>query len=78
MGTSRENSTCHLTPEGWLVGDLQPVDRVETWTCCLEKVGRAKRYVEWTRIWASPDASPSERDMLRQRFAGQVPGGVPV
>jgi hypothetical protein len=68
MATNRENSLCHLTPNGWIVGDAPPLDRVETWSCCVEEAGRAKRYVEWTRIWTNPDVARSERDRLRKRF----------
>lgn len=68
MAVSRENSVCHLTPNGWVVGDVPPPDRVETWNCCVEDAGRSKRYVEWTRLWTNPKVARPERDRLRKRF----------
>lgn len=68
MANNRETCLYHLTSNGWVVGDPPPPDRVETWTCCVEEAGRAKRYVEWTRIWTSPEVARPERDRLRKRF----------
>ena len=68
MATNRETSQCHLTPKGWVVGDVPPPDRVETWNFSVEEAGRAKRYVEWTRVWTSPEVARPERDRLRKRF----------
>jgi hypothetical protein len=76
MANSRENSIWHLTPEGWVVSEAPPPDRVETWNCCVEEAGRSKRYVEWTRIWTNPSVAPSQRDRLRKRFWG--PDGATV
>jgi hypothetical protein len=68
MAINLENSTCHLTPQGWVVGDTPPPDRVETWNCCVRDAGRGKRYVEWTRLWTNSDVALSERNRLRKRF----------
>ena len=74
MGMRRQKSTYHLTRNGWVIGDAAPAGRIETWSCVVERAGRAKRYVEWTCLWADADVSQSERDTLRQQFKEPVPG----
>ena len=71
----------HLTPRGWVLGDwfpndepsepkmLPPVDRIETW-CTIETSydgWTTKAQTEWTLIWASPEHSETERQVLRAR-----------
>jgi hypothetical protein len=72
MRTRHQSSTYHLTRNGWIVGDLPPADRIESWHCVIEAAGRSKRYVEWTCLWADPQIPEEERDRLRRRFSEPV------
>lgn len=72
MARSRDNKTYHLTPDGWIVADSPPPNRVETWTCSVEEAGWSKRYVEWTCMWANPNVLHADRNSLRERYAEQM------
>ena len=74
MGTRRQTSTHHLTHDGWIVSDLPPEDRIESWSCVVERAGRSKRYVEWTCLWVDPNVTQTERETLRRQFEEPVPG----
>ncbi len=79
----------HLTPRGWVRGDWfldderreptmsPPLDRIETW-CTTETSYDgwiSKAQTEWARIWASPQHSEAERQVLRAQH--HKPGSEP-
>jgi hypothetical protein len=74
MPARRQSSTYHLTRRGWILSDVPPPDRVESWTCVVERAGHSKRYVEWTCLWADPEIPEGERDRLRWSFPEPLAG----
>jgi hypothetical protein len=71
MAYDRDDGYFHLTPDGWKRQDEEPFpeNRIETWQYSMHQAsGWSKENVSWSCVWASPDHSPSEREVLRRRF----------
>ncbi len=71
-----ERGFFHLTPDGWVRGDLQPFpkDRVETWAYEMECLAEdAKERVCLTRTWIESKIQPETRERLHTRFGDVMP-----
>ena len=65
----------HLTTTGWQRKDHRPfpAGRIETWRFESEKpANEVKEQVHLTRLWASTDLTPQQRDLFRVRFGYPV------
>jgi hypothetical protein len=62
-------ATFHLTPSGWIEGDVAPPQRVETWSRSIRQLSSwSREYIDWRCIWVNPDMPAAERDDLRKKY----------
>jgi hypothetical protein len=81
MAVDRIKTHYHLTPRGWIEGNVDsmwtadnrtvepPADRVETWEHKLYQAsGWSREENSWSMIWFSPEISAEERKALHKKF----------
>jgi hypothetical protein len=90
MNDHHVNILYHLTPQGWVVGNVNmfadlnltvepPADSVETWEHEIyQSSGSPSEEDSWHMVWSSPAVSADDRKALHEKFPHEQdrgPGG---